>query len=403
MSDKSKFVPFNKPSFTGNELEYARQAIEGQWISGNGRFSQICQSRLEELLGSPKVLLTTSCTDALEMAAMLLCIEPGDEVIVPSFTFVSTANALVVHGAKPVFVDVREDTLNLDETLLAEAITSRTRAIVPVHYAGVSCNMEAITNIAAQAGISVVEDAAQGIGATYNGQALGAIGRLGALSFHETKNIHCGEGGALCINDPTLIERAEILWQKGTDRNRFNRKEVDKYTWQDLGSSFLPSDLLAAYLLAQLEKIEPITQARLALFDRYAKAFEKLETQTSTRLPHPERQPLAVHNGHIYYLLLESEDHRNRMIDHLRQAQVASVFHYLPLHKSPMGRRLGGDNADCPVTESVCGRLLRLPLFYGMDGAQQDQVIEAVYSYFGMSSEHPTLRALSFVGSSQGR
>lgn len=373
-------IPFNKPYFTGLEFDYMRRALEAGHISGDGAFSKACQNLLERRLGVPKVLLTTSCTAALEMAALLSGAGPGDEFVLPSFTFVSTANAFHLRGARPVFVDIREDTLNMDEGQAAQAASERTKAIVPVHYAGIGCEMGPLLARARDLGAMVVEDAAQGLGAAWNGRPLGTSGALAALSFHETKNISCGEGGALILNDPSLVERAEILREKGTDRSRFFRGEVDKYTWVDVGSSFLPSDLLAAFLLAQLEKQDEITDLRRRLCERYAEELAPLERAGRVRLP-----VIPAHcrpNHHIYHLLLEDARTRDALMGRLRSEGILAVFHYLPLHLSPVGRALGYRDGQLPVTESVSGRLLRLPLYAGLTKEDQGRVIAAVKAFF---------------------
>lgn len=367
-------IPFNRPFLAGRELEYMRQAIASGHISGDGNFSRRCHQLLETLLGAPRVLLTTSCTHALEMAAILLDFREGDEVIIPSFTFVSTATAFVMHGARPVFADIRPDTLNLDERSLEQLITPRTRAIVPVHYAGVGCEMDVILEVAAKRGLTVVEDNAQGLLGTYRSRQLGTFGAFGALSFHETKNFSCGEGGALVINNAAHIERAEIVREKGTNRSRFFRGQVDKYTWVDLGSSYLPSDLLAGHLLAQLEERERIHAARRRIWERYSQALADWAQARRIRLPFvPDH---CEQSYHMFYLLLRSAEERDRTIAELLRLGVHAVFHYQPLHASPMGRGFG--RAECPVTEDVSGRLVRLPFYTGMSPEEQDRVIEAL-------------------------
>src|ERR1700742_751681 len=336
MSDR---IPFNRPYATGNELAYLTEAQRQGHLSGDGSFTRRCQRWIEQRTGCVKGLLTQSCTSALDLAALLLNLEPGDEVIMPSFTFVSTANAFVLRGAIPVFVDVREDTLNLDEKLIEAAITPRTRAIVPVHYAGVSCEMDAILAIARRHDLWIVEDAAQGVMAGYKGRALGAIGDIGCFSFHETKNLISGEGGSLLVNDGELVQTAEIMREKGTDRGRFFRGEVDKYTWQDVGSSFLPSEITAAFLWAQLEQAERITAERIAIWRRYHEMLAPLEQRGVLR--RPVIPPDCQHNGHIYYILLETAEERRRVLAELRQHDIHAVFHYVPLHSSPAGMRFG--------------------------------------------------------------
>lgn len=372
-------IPFNKPHLTGKEISYMAEAVANGHISGDGIFTKRCHTLLEKQLGVPRTLLTTSCTHALEMAAILLNIKPGDEVIVPSFTFVSTVNAFVLRGAKPVFCDIRADTLNLDETLLPGLITDRTRAIVPVHYAGVGCEMDVILRVAAERGIAVVEDNAHGIFGKYRGKLLGTFGCLATQSFHETKNLHCGEGGALLINDPAYIERAEIIREKGTNRSRFFRGEVDKYSWVDLGSSYLPSDLLAAFLLAQLESRQDIQQRRKFLWNRYRQELDQWATANNVRLP--IIPPQCEQAFHMFYILLPSLASRQRLIAYLKELEILSVFHYLPLHLSAMGLRMGGQKGACPVTEDASDRLLRLPFYNDLTEDDQQRVIAAVCSF----------------------
>ncbi|HUJ20118.1 MAG TPA: dTDP-4-amino-4,6-dideoxygalactose transaminase [Bryobacteraceae bacterium] len=375
-----KHIPFNLPFASGQEYEFIRQAIENGHVSGDGPFTKKCQRLLEQLLGVPRVLLTTSCTDALEMAALLLDIQPGDEVIVPSFTFVSTVNAFVLRGARPVFADIRPDTLNLDERQLPALIGPRTKAILPVHYAGVGCEMDSILEFASRHQLAVVEDNAHGLFGRYRGRLLGTLGKLAALSFHETKNISCGEGGGLLINDPDYIERAEILREKGTNRSRFFRGQVDKYTWVDLGSSFLPSDILAAFLYAQLEARENIQSARRRIWECYAAGLADWAHAHDVRLPCvPDhcQQPY-----HMFYLLMPSQGERDGMIAHLKKLEITSVFHYLPLHLSDMGRRHAAQSARCPVTEDVSARLVRLPFYNQLTQADQMRVIEAVHGFY---------------------
>lgn len=373
-------IPFNRPCFAGNEQTYIAEAIGNGQISGDGLFTRRCRELLEAELGVPRVLLTTSCTHALEMAALLLDIAPGDEVIVPAFTFVSTVNAFVLRGAHPVFADIRPDTLNLDETALERLITQRTRAIVPVHYAGVGCEMDVIQAVADKHGIAVVEDNAHGLFGKYRGRQLGTFGALATQSFHETKNFMCGEGGALLVNDPQYIERAEILREKGTNRSRFFRGQVDKYTWVDLGSSYLPSDLLAAFLYAQLEARERIQSQRRRAWNYYAAELGDWLPKHGVRLPivpdHCE-QPY-----HMFYLLFPSLEERQAVIAHLKSLGILSVFHYLPLHLSDMGRRFGGQPGDCPVTERVSDQLLRLPLFNDITEADQARVVAGLKEFY---------------------
>lgn len=372
-------IPFNKPSMTGRETEYIADAIRSGIVSGDGHYSRKCHALFEQELGVRRALLTPSCTHALEMAALLLDLQPGDEVIVPSFTFVSTVNAFVLRGATPVFADIRPDTLNLDERQVAGLIGPRTRAIVPVHYAGVGCEMDALLALAQRHQLAVVEDNAHGLFARYRGRWLGSLGRLAGLSFHETKNFICGEGGCLLINDPALVERAEIIREKGTDRSRFFRGQVDKYGWVDLGSSYLLSDLLAAFLYAQLEQRAAIQAARRAIWERYADGLADWAAARGARLP-----VVPAHcdqSYHMFYLLLPSLAARTALIGHLKARGILAVFHYLPLHRSAMGRRLGGDRFACPVTDEVSDRLLRLPFYTSLTPAEQDRVIEAVRAF----------------------
>ena len=374
-------IPFNRPSVAGNEFRYITEALAQGHISGGGPFAARCQALLEQQLGVPKVLLTTSCTHALELAALLLDVREGDEVIVPSFTFVSTVTAFVLRGVRPRFIDVRPDTLNLDESQLERAITPRTRVILPVHYAGVGCEMDAILETAARHGIAVVEDNAHGLFGKYRGKPLGTFGCLAAQSFHETKNINCGEGGALLINDPRLGERAEIIREKGTNRSRFFRGLVDKYTWVDVGSSYVPSDILAAYLYAQLEARERIQAARRRLWEYYHRHLRDWAGKRNVVLP---RVPAHCEQAyHMYYLLLPSLEQRQALIAHLRERGIMGVFHYQPLHLSEMGRRLGGKEGDCPVTEAVSDRLLRLPFYNELTEADQARVVGAVAEFRG--------------------
>jgi len=369
-------ITFNRPYATGREFAYIQQAIANRHLSGNGPFTERCGRWLEHRIGAARVLLTGSCTSALELAAMLANLGPGDEVVMPSFTFVSTAHAVALRGAVPVFVDIRPDTLNLDERLLRDAVTEQTKAILPVHYAGVGCEMNEILPLAADRGLLVIEDAAQGVCASYRDRALGGIGDLGCLSFHETKNVHCGEGGALVIADPKWIERAEILQEKGTNRSKFFRGQVDKYTWVELGSSFLTSEISAAFLWAQLEAADEITSQRLKLWDSYHERFESLEREGLAW--RPVVPPGRAHNGHLYYLLLEHEAVRARLIEDLGAANIQAVFHYVPLHSSHAGRRLGRAHGELSVTDAVSERLIRLPLWVGMDDADVERVVDAV-------------------------
>jgi dTDP-4-amino-4,6-dideoxygalactose transaminase len=375
---KPGYIPFNRPYVVGGELAYLREAIENVHLSGAGPFSARCCGWLERETGCARALLTPSCTAALEMAVILAEIGPGDEVIMPSFTFVSTANAVVLRGGVPVFVDVREDTLNLDEARLEVALTPRTRAIAPVHYAGVACAMDEITAFARDHGLLVIEDAAQGALATYKGRPLGAIGDLGALSFHETKNVMCGEGGALLMNDPRWVERAEIVHEKGTDRRKFFRGQVEKYSWVDIGSSYPLSDINAAFLWAQLEAAPEILAKRLEVWEAYHSAFADLEADERARRPLVPAE--CEHNAHMYYLLLGKAVDRDRFIGRLEEAGVQAVFHYVPLHSSAAGRRYGRAAAALPVTEWASERLVRLPLWTALTEDERERVVGAVYA-----------------------
>ena len=358
-------IPFNRPYMTGQELTLIAQAHANGHLSGDGPFTKRCHAWLEANTGANRALLTHSCTAALEMAALLLDLQPGDEVIMPSFTFVSTANAFVLRGAVPVFVDIRQDTLNIDERLIEAAITPRTKAICVVHYAGVSCEMDPIMEIAQRHGIAVIEDAAQGIFSKYNGRPLGGIGQLGALSFHETKNVISGEGGALLVNDPAMVERAEIIREKGTNRSKFFRGQVDKYTWVDVGSSYLPGEIISAFLAAQFEEAQAITTRRLALWDRYHAWAEPFER--AGRLRRPIIPAHCTHNAHMYYLLLRDLDDRTHFIESLKAKDIGAVFHYIPLHSSPAGRKYGRTHGDLEVTDSLSDRLVRMPLWVGLE------------------------------------
>ena len=368
-------IPFNRPYMTGKELYYIAEAHRKGELAGDGYFTKRCHEWLEKNTGCKKALLTHSCTAALEMAALLANIRPGDEVIMPSYTFVSTANAFVMRGGVPVFVDIREDTLNLDEKKIEAAITPRTKAIVPVHYAGVACEMDTIMDIAQRHNLFVIEDAAQGIMSTYKGRPLGSIGHMGCFSFHETKNIISGEGGALLINDPEFAERAEIIREKGTNRSKFFRGQVDKYTWMDVGSSFLPGEITAAFLFAQFEEAESITQRRLAVWDNYHRAFESAETGGKFRRPIIPAE--CSHNAHMYYILLPDHECRTNLISKLKEQDINSVFHYIPLHTSPAGLRFGKHNEELSITNDIADRLLRLPLWCGVE-EHQERVIDAV-------------------------
>ena len=374
-------IPFNSPPIVGTELAYMQSAMESGKLSGDGGFTRRCQQWMEHRFGCKKVLMTPSCTASLEMAALLINIQPGDEVIMPSYTFVSTANAFVLRGAVIVFVDIRPDTLNIDETLIEAAITPKTKAIVPVHYAGVACEMDAIMDIASRYTLFVIEDAAQGIMSTYKGRPLGTIGDIGCFSFHETKNYTAGgEGGATLINDAALIERAEIIREKGTNRSQFFRGQVDKYTWRDIGSSYLMSDLQAAWLWAQLEAAEQINARRLALWQRYSDALEPI-AQTG-RITLPSMPPECQHNAHMFYIKLHNNEDRGALIDWLNEAGILAVFHYIPLHSSPAGQRFGRFHGDDQHTQVESERLLRLPLFYNLSDNNQKTVINSLLSFF---------------------
>jgi dTDP-4-amino-4,6-dideoxygalactose transaminase len=371
-------IPYSKPSLDGREREYLLEALADAHLSGDGRFTKACHKVLEEKTGTGKALLTHSCTAALEMSALLLGIAPGDEVIMPSYTFVSTANAVVLRGGVPVFIDVRPDTINMDERLLEQALSPRTRAIFPVHYAGVACEMDAILAFAADHKLAVVEDAAQGLGATYKNRALGTMGTFGALSFHASKNVVAGEGGALLVNDRSFAERAEIVREKGTNRSRFLRGEVDKYTWVDVGSSYLPSEINAALLLAQLERADDINRRRVEFWDAYHRALEPLERRGCARRPVvPEG---CKHNGHIYYLIFEDPRLHERARLKLSESGISAPAHYVPLHSSPAGRRLGRVAGAMDVTDAIGAGLLRLPLYAQMKAEDQAQVIEVLLS-----------------------
>ncbi len=372
-------IPFNKPTFSGKETEYMQQAIQSNHLSGDGQFTKKSHALLEQALGVPKVLLTTSCTHALEMSALLLDLKEGDEVIVPSFTFVSTINAFVLRGAKPVFADIRPDTLNLDESRLEALITSKTRAIVVVHYAGVGCEMDAIMEIANRHHLPVVEDNAHGLFGKYKGRYLGTFGALATQSFHETKNFTSGEGGALLINDPKFIEDAEILREKGTDRSRFFRGQVDKYTWVNVGSSYLPSELLAAYLFAQLEVSEQIQSSRQRIWETYYRELGAWAEENNVHMPFVPAH--CEQTYHMFYVLFPNLEKRQAAIAHLKERGVQAVFHYLPLHLSPMGEKYGGKAGDCAVTERISDQLLRLPFYTNMTGEEQTRVIEALKEF----------------------
>jgi dTDP-4-amino-4,6-dideoxygalactose transaminase len=371
-----KMIAFNKPFLTGRELRYVEEAHSRGQLAGDGFFTKCCSQWLEEKLDCNKALLTHSCTAALEIAAILADIRPGDEVIMPSYTFVSTANAFVLRGGVPVFVDIRPDTLNIDERLIEKAITARSKAIVPVHYAGVACEMDTIMKIAEKHGLMVIEDAAQGVMARYKGRPLGSIGDLGCYSFHETKNIVSGEGGALLINNPEFVERAEIVREKGTNRSKFFRGQVDKYTWVDVGSSYLPGEIIAAFLWAQIQEAESITARRLAIWNRYHEAFADLEN--SGRVRRPIVPDNCQHNAHMYYLLLEDINDRTWFIDAMRASGINCVFHYVPLHSAPQGLESGCVSGNMPMTSDLSDRLVRLPLWIGLEDCL-DRVVKSAY------------------------
>ena len=366
-------IPFNKPPLTGNEQKYILESLNSCHISGDGQFTKKCHQWFEEKLNCSKAFLTHSCTAALEMAAILIDIKPGDEIIMPSYTFVSTANAFVLRGGVPVFVDIRKDTLNIDEKLIEDAITCRTKAIVPVHYAGVACEMDAILDIAKRHKLIVIEDAAQGLGSSYKGRMLGSIGHLACLSFHETKNITSGEGGALLVNDKTFIERAEIIREKGTNRSKFFRGEVDKYTWMDIGSSYLPSEITAAFLWAQLQEFESITSKRLKPWNLYNNSLQKMSNSMTLQLPFiPES---CQQNAHMFYLLLSDLGSRTKFIKNMNNNGVNCTFHYVPLHSSPAGRIYGRTHGELEVSNDVSNRLIRLPLWSGMSNSEVGYVL----------------------------
>ncbi|MGP1609160.1 MAG: dTDP-4-amino-4,6-dideoxygalactose transaminase [Burkholderiales bacterium] len=369
-------IPFNFPYLTGTELQHIMEAHANGQLAGDGPFTRRCHVWLEQRTGCPRALLTHSCTAALELAALLLGVGPGDEVIVPSYTFVSTANAFVLRGAVPVFVDVREDTLNLDESLIEAAITPRTRVIVPVHYAGVACQMDVIQQLAQKYGLFVVEDAAQAMMSTFQGRMLGSLSDLGAYSFHETKNVIAGEGGALLVNNPAFAARAEILREKGTDRSRFVRGEVDKYSWQEAGSSFLPGELIAAFLMAQLAKAEAITVRRLQIWQRYHEMLAPLEHHG--RLRRPIIPPECQHNAHMYYVIIPADHVRQVVLERLKAEGVNAVSHYVPLHSSPAGRRYGRTLGELPVTSTLAERIIRLPMWQELTEAKQQKVCAAL-------------------------
>ena len=380
-NDNEIKIPFNKPFIIGKELEYISKAVkEYAHLSGNGPYTRSCQAWFEKELNCPKSLLSHSCTAALEMAAILIDLKPGDEVIMPSFTFVSTANAFALRGAVPVFVDIRPDTLNIDEALIEGAITSKTRAVVPVHYAGMGCAMHEIKSIADDHNLFVVEDAAQGLLSKYKDKYLGTLGHLGCLSFHETKNIICGEGGALIINDARMAERAEIVWEKGTNRSRFFRGEVDKYTWVDIGSSFMPGEINAAFLWAQLEHANEIIRKRRVLFDQYFRLLKPLMDDGLIRLSSIDND--CTSNGHIFYIITRNLEERTQLIHYLKQHGIQAVFHYIPLHSSNAGKKLGRSHGSLPVTESTSECLLRLPMYYEMTEEDVEEVAGRILRFY---------------------
>jgi len=372
-------IPFNRPFIVGKELFYISQAVLGGHLAGDGRFTKLCNEWMERKFNARKVLLTNSCTAAMEICAIIADIGPGDEVIMPSYTFVSTANAFVLRGARIRFIDIRQDTLNMDENLIEAAVTDRTKAIVPVHYAGVACEMDKILEIAHRHNLIVIEDAAQGVNATYKGRYLGTLGDLGAYSFHETKNFICGEGGALIINDERFIERAEIIREKGTNRSKFFRGEVDKYTWVDVGSSYLPSEIIAAFLYAQLEEADIITKKRWKIHNYYAQKFAPLQDRGFLCLP--SSPPECHHNAHMFYLILQDGATRDGLIRYLKEKSITSVFHYIPLHTSPMGKLMGYNDGDLPVTEDISPRLLRLPCYFELTKDDQERIVDEVYRF----------------------
>ncbi len=372
-------IPFSKPVVLGTEGEWVKEAFANSRVAGDGPFSARCSELLEDAIGASRVLLTTSCTHALEMAALLLDIKPGDKVLVPSFTFVSTVNAFVLRGGQPVFVDSRPDTLNMDEELVKELIDEQTRVVVPVHYGGVACEMDAILSYANDRGVRVVEDNAHGLFGAYRGRPLGSLGCMATQSFHESKNFSCGEGGALVINEPGLVSRAEIIREKGTDRSRFFRGEVDKYRWIDIGSSFLLADVLAALLLPQLERQEQITQRRMTIWQSYERSLAAWAADTGATLP--VTPPHCDHPAHVFYLLMPDQPTRDRFIAHMRAQGILTVFHYLPLNMSPMGERLGGRRGMCPVAEDISGRIVRMPLYYNMGDDELAKVIECATQF----------------------
>lgn len=374
------FIPFNKPPYIGKESEYVLDAVNKGHISGDGEYTKKCAKKLEELSGTKRALLTTSCTHATEMAALLADIKPGDEVIMPSYTFVSTADAFVLRGATPVFVDIRPDTMNIDETLIEDAITPKTKAIVPVHYAGVGCEMDTIMDIARRHNLTVIEDAAQGIASSYKGKALGTFGDFGCYSFHETKNISMGEGGALLIQNEDLIEPAEIIREKGTNRAKFFRGQIDKYTWVNYGSSYLPSDMNAAYLWAQLENIDTIQKKRISVWNRYKEGLSELEKKEYIEFGVIPDE--CTNNAHMFYIKVSNLETRTELISYLKEKGIMAVFHYVPLHSAPAGRKFGRFNGEDRYTTKESERLIRLPLFYSISDEEVEYTIETLLKYF---------------------
>lgn len=384
-----KSIPFNRAFIAGRELYYIAQAVANGELKGDGPFTRKCSEWIESRFGIQKALLTHSCTGALEMAAILLDLKPGDEVIMPSYTFTSTANAFLLRGAKPIFVDIRPDTLNIDENKIEEKISPSTKAICVVHYAGVSCDMDQIMDIAARHNLYVIEDAAHAIMAKYNDAPLGSIGHMATFSFHETKNYNCGEGGALLINDSAFAERAEIIREKGTNRSQFFRGEVDKYSWVDTGSSFLPSEIIAAFLYGQLEHADRINEERLAIWNAYYSKLAPLASKGLLKLPIVPGK--CTHNAHLFYLLLNSDAEQEQLLAHLRENGIGAVFHYIPLHTAPMGRALGYKAGDLPISESTSRRIVRLPLFCGMTDFEVDYIIDCIHSFFELQTLQPVV------------
>jgi len=399
--DMTEKIPFNRPFIAGKELFYIAQAVTYGNLGGDGYFTQKCARLLEERFGIPKVLLVPSCTAALEMAALLFDLKPGDEVILPSFTFVSTASCFVRLGVRPVFIDIRPDNLNLDEELIEHSITNRTRAIFPVHYGGVGCDMTKIMSLADKYHLKVAEDAAQAVNSFQEGRALGSIGHLGCYSFHETKNFICGEGGALCINDPALIERAEIIRDKGTNRKKFLRGQVDKYTWVDVGSSYVPSELCMAFLYAQMEMLNDINKRRRTIYQYYEQALQPLADEGLLRLP--ARIEAEISNSHLFYILLKDQTTRDALMAHLNEQGINAVFHYVPLHTSPMGRKFGYREGDLPITENLSGRLLRLPLFHDITQVDQERVVNQTATYLRQHALRLPVSGTSTVKASRSK